>query len=423
MSPDRPYEYDVRGADVPRDLFKSGRVRFTLATTSKREANRRRRILNDLRAAQEWELVRAIKDGVVPIAEVARRIRQSGEAAVPELKADAQSRRAGAVPTVREEADDYLKWYDRKRGAQSHRQTESRLKRVLEQEVDGVRVGSMPIDALQGHELDEAIAKVAGSPNTFGALVSAVSGLYRWSTSREAEAARVDKRAPRWTINPAKKVEVPEAPTEGAAPPTMSEEQIRAVLAGAQLYQIAYVRAFLHCGLRLSELTHSRMHLDLDVRRWEWRIQARGPNTDCGCVQCRADGWSPKTKHGTRSFDVPTEPPELREAITAYLEAYPTDPGQPVFRNPRTGGWWTDSSLQRDFRALCESVGVTYGRGEGVTLHHFRHTSITNLVRAGVRESVIAKLHGDTVDTIVSVYVHLTPADLADAISRGPRYA
>lgn len=58
-----------------------------------------------------------------------------------------------------------------------------------------------------------------------------------------------------------------------------------------------------------------------------------------------------------------------------------------------------------------------------MTLHTFRHTSITNLVRAGVRESVIAHLHGDTVQTIVRVYVHLTPADLADAISKGPRYA
>lgn len=423
MSYDRAPDYDIRGADVPRELFPTGRVRFSLGTTSKRSVRRRREALNQLRADQEWDIIAAVKDGTIPIDELMRRLRQGGERAIPELRADAESRRAGGVPTVREEADRYLKWYGQKRGAQSLKQVRSRLKRVLEQEVEGRVVGGMPIDALRSTTLEQAIGQVSQVPRTFAGLLAAASGLYRWSIESEADSARVEKRSARWTVNPARGVEAPDIITRRSRPRTLSEEQVRALLAGAQLYQIAYIRAFLHCGLRLSELTHTRMHLDLDPKRWTWSIQARGPNPDCGCVQCKAEGWSPKTDRGHRSFQVPGRPSELREALTAYLEAYPVDPGEPFFRNPRTGRWWDDTALQRDFRGLCESVGVEYGRGSGVTLHTFRHTSITNLVRAGVRESVIAHLHGDTVQTIVRVYVHLTPADLADAISKGPRYA
>jgi len=42
--------------------------------------------------------------------------------------------------------------------------------------------------------------------------------------------------------------------------------------------------------------------------------------------------------------------------------------------------------------------------------------------RVRVRQSVIAALLGDTVSTVVSTYVRLTPDDLADAIRKGARY-
>lgn len=420
---ERPPDWDVRSADVPREIAPSGRIRFSLGTTSKRELKRRREALNELRVSQHWDVIAAVRDRLISVAEVTRRIRQGGEGAIPELKADVAGRVAGGSPTLREEADEYLEWYARKREPQSTKQVRSRLKRVLEQPAGAGTVGEVRIHEVTSDILERAIERVSTNPSSVQALATAVSGCYAWSIGREAQAARVAGRAPRWSENPAKSVDRPKGSETRARPKTASDDEVRALLAGAQLYQIAYLRAFLHVGLRLTELTHTRLHDDLDPERWEWAIQARGPNPACRCPQCRAGGWSPKTRLGTRTFHVPDAPPEIRETILAYLEAHPCSPGQPVFRNPRTGGHWDDHALQRDFAELCTLAGVTYGRGAGVTIHTLRHTCATNLVRAGVRESVIAALLGDTVETVVTTYVHLTPDDLADAIRRAPRYA
>lgn len=419
----RPPDWDVRSSDVPRDIAPTGRIRFSLGTTSKREVVCRRAVLNDLRAHQQWDIIAAIRDGLIPVAEVVRRIRQGGEGAVPELKADVAGRMIGGSPTLREEANAYLEWYDRKREPQSTRQVTSRLKRVLEQPNGSGVVGDIRVHHVTSDVLERAIEQVSSNPSSVEALANAVSGCYAWSLSREADAARVAGRAPRWTENPAKGIERPGRNEKRSRPKTASDDEIMALLAGAQLYQIAYIRSFVHVGLRLTELTHTRLHADLDVNRWEWAIQARGPNPACGCPQCRRDGWSPKTRLGTRTFHVPDAPAELRETLSAYLETRPCSPGEPFFRNPRTNGHWDDHALQRDFSELCATAGVTYGRGRGVTIHTLRHTAATNLVRAGVRESVIAALLGDTVQTVVTTYVHLTPDDLADAIRRAPRYA
>lgn len=418
----RAPDWDVTGKDVPRAIFPSGRVRFSLGTTAKRALHRRRERLDELRAAQEWGIIKAVKDGLISVAEVERRMRQGGDAAVAELRRDSTARRTAGVPTVREEADRYLDWYARRRGPQSVKQTRSRLKRITEQVIGGTEIGSIAVDALGTPALEAAIEAVSRAPRTVAGLIAAASGCYRWSIATEAERARTKGDAPRWTVNPAQGIEVPDRDPRGRRKGTASDDQVRLLLAGAQLYQLAYLRAFLHAGLRLTELTHSRLHLDLDPTRWGWTIQARGPDRRCGCEQCRSEGWSPKTARGNRAFDVPESPPEFREAIEAYLEANPCEPGDFVFRNPRTGGKWDDHAIQGDFRRLCESVDVRYGRGEGLTLHTLRHTCITNLVRAGVRESIIAALVGDTVQTIVENYVHLEKSDLAAAIQKGPSY-
>jgi integrase len=81
-------------------------------------------------------------------------------------------------------------------------------------------------------------------------------------------------------------------------------------------------------------------------------------------------------------------------------------------------------SLATDFQSLCDRADVKYGREVegGITLHTLRHTCATNLVRAGVRESIIAAILGDTVQTVVDTYVNLTEDDLAAGVSRGPSF-
>lgn len=418
----RAPDWDIRGRDVPRKVFPRGRVRFSLGTSSKRELARRHEVLNALRESHEWDIIAAIRDGLITLPEVVRRVLQGGKDAIPELRSDVHGKRVGGVLTLAQEAEAYLEWYDRKRRPQSVKQVRSRLKRVLEQLVDGVHIGGLRVGELSGPQLERAIEQVSTAPGTVHGLLAAVSGLYSHIIEREAEEARTQGRAPRWSVNPASRLERPDRDARRQRPRTLATDEIHELLARAELYQLAYLRSFLHLGLRLRELIHTRRHLDLDVERWEWIIQPRSACAECGCIDCRAKGWAPKTKRGHRSFGVPAGPP-LREAIQAYLEAFPCGPGDFAFRNPRTGRVWDELSLQKDFAELCGLAGVTYGRGKGVTLHTLRHTCATNLVLAGVPESVIAALLGDTVDVIVQTYVHLRKSDLADAIRRGPAYA
>jgi integrase len=389
------------------------------------EARRRRELLHEhLRLGQEWELLRALDDGLLHAAEVVRRLRQGGARAIPELRADVERARAGAVPTFLQEAGRYLEWYGRKRQPKSLKATRHRLKRIGEQAAEGGEgtVDDVPVPLVTTAMLERALEAVSSSPKTQEGLRAAASGLYSWSVARETDAARTEKRLPRWEANPASAVEVAE-PVQTVT--TATDEQILALIAGAELYQLAYLRAFLHLGLRADELVHTRLHADLDVERWLWRVQARPPDPRCRCLQCApgGQGWSPKSKRGHRSFAVPARPEPLRGALGAYLGAHPAAPGDFFFRRP-SGRGWSYAMLAHDFGRLCERAGVRYGRGEpgAITLHALRHTCATGLIRAGVRESVVADLLGDTLDTISRFYVHLTAEDIADGVSRGPAY-
>lgn len=421
MSYDRAPDFDLRGRDVPRDLFPDGRVRFSLGTTSMKEVKRRRRVLHELRRDQEWEVLRGIQDGHLDVSEVVRRMVQGGTGAVPELRADLETRRTGAVPTWKEESARYLEWYRENRGEQSYRNVKSRLKRVGEQDVGQTLLADLRLPEIRKDQAETAVKAVSRSPGTRHGLRSAGSGLFSWSIDREAERARVEGRAPRWTVNPFSGIQLAD---RHPRPATATRDQVRDLLAAAQLYQVVYVRVFVQIGLRIMELAHTRLHTDLDPTRWLWRIQPRGPDPRCGCPQCQVTGWSPKTKHGIRTFTVPDGQPELREAIGAYLETHPAEPGDFAFRNPRTDGVWDPTALRADFKELCGTAGVRYGRDVhgGITLHTLRHTCATELIRARERESVVAALLGDTVATIVSTYVHLDEQDLGDGIARGPRY-
>jgi len=412
MTYDRAPDFDVRGRDVPRGLFPDGRVRFSLGTTSRREVKRRRTLLHGLREDQEWTILKALHDGERTIQEVVRRLRRHGESHVPELRKDVESRTT-AVPTWEEAASDYLEWYQARRAEQSYRNVRSRLKRLGEQEVDGgVLLSEIRLDRIRKDQAAEAVRSVSDRPGTRHNLRAAGSGLFTWAAELEAV---------RWEANPFSGIELSDRQPR---PETATQGQIRDLLARAELYQVVYIRVFAQIGLRLTEFSHTRIHTDLDPARWIWRIQARGPDPRCGCPRCRGAGWKPKTKHGTRTFVVPDTQPELREAIAAYLEVYPAEPGDFAFRNPNTGGVWDPTTFRRDFRALCKSAGVRYGRDVhgGITPHTLRHTCATELVRARERESVVAALLGDTVDTIVRTYVHLEPEDLGDGIGKGPRY-
>ena len=54
--------------------------------------------------------------------------------------------------------------------------------------------------------------------------------------------------------------------------------------------------------------------------------------------------------------------------------------------SPATSPITSAGGLKHSFQSACAKAGIPYGRGEqnGITLHDFRRTMKTNMVRAGV---------------------------------------
>lgn len=425
--------FDRSGKAVPADLFpadKDGiaRVRFSLGTTNRKEADARRREIGKLWTWRAWDVLHGIMSGGLDVGNVAAQVKAEGEGALVSLRRAAAAVKAGATPTLDAETREYMEWYATSGRKEEHsvKQTRSRLKLLCSVEVEGQRIGSLPMDGLSAPVLEKAINKRWTVGATREAIRNAASGLYSWSIEEERRKAKAANRTVRWDENPASLVEPYERRPRFA---TAAENQAVALLHHAELHQAAYVRAFLHMGLREDELIHSRLHLDLDPETWVWRIQGRGPDDRHGCVQCKGSGWTPKgskrkKSRSWRTLLVPASPAPLRSAVLDYLEAYPCEAGDFLFRNPRTGRPWDAKALDDDFKALCKRAGVTYGRkvAGGITLHDLRATCATRLVQAKERESVIAALLGDTVETIVRTYVRLTEEDTARAVSNGPSY-
>lgn len=427
QSLNRNARWDVSGGDLPRDLFPSGRIRISLASRDPKIVEKRRALCQELRADQEWSILHGLARGLITIAEVQRRDRQGGVGARKEIRDDIERIWMGGVPTVADEIAAYTAWYAENRRPRSARNVESRLKRFAEQERPGhqggkgVRLGTLLLDEVRSHDVEHALRSISAHPTTQENIRVAISGLFSWSIKREMEAAEQESRKPRWVSNPAKLVESRQKVVRVVV---LSREDVVALLRHAEPYQSAYLRMFLHLGLRQMELIHLRLGIDLNLRTWELKIQARPADPRCPCDDCQAGGWMAKNVNSGRSMWVPPTPPALRGAILQYLEQSPAGRGDFLLRNPRTNEIWNARSLQADFQSLCERAGIPYGRDEydGAVIHTLRHTCATRLVQSGVDHGVVADLLGDTIGTIKKTYVHLEPRDLGRAVQRGPSY-
>lgn len=439
----RGVDFDVRGRDVPRSLFPRGRVKFALGVDPRtdrkgKEADRRLAQLEKLRTwgrqgdDRAWGILHALQRHSLEPGDVANRLARSGEAAVAELFREVQALTAERLPTLREQADRYLVWYGDNRKDRSLEQIRSRLKlfcdrpirpptpEEVEKEIPAPSVGGTPMDQLLSSHVEYALARWKRG-NSRNAIHGAARGLFRWSLREEAGRARAAKEAPRWTVNPVAEVEKSESELREV---TASVEQVLSLFAAAEPHQRVYLRAFVHLGLRLAELTHTRYHLDLDPETWVWRIQRRDPDSRCACPSCQGRGWSPKVKRSNRRFIVPAEPAELRATLTEYLADNPCEAGDFIFRDA-AGRAWTEKGLRRDFRKLCIRAEVRHGRKAqgGIVVHDLRATCITRLLTAGVDLGRVAALVGDSADVLMDRYHRPTEKEIGEIISRGPRYS
>lgn len=123
---------------------------------------------------------------------------------------------------------------------------------------------------------------------------------------------------------------------------------------------------------------------DIDFAKGIWKICHQYKQTDKGLMRRQ----KLKTKNSYR--DVPL-PPSTIQAIKSYpfrtVDGY-IFVGSPAYLKNRTN---------KEYKNL----------GYDITLHGFRHTYITNLIRSKNFDlQSIAKLAGDTIETITTTYVH-----------------
>lgn len=424
----RKLGFDLRRPEIiPAALFPNRRVRISLDTRDPSEAKKRRAALETLVEKRAWSVLHAIQTGRLDIAEVTKKLRREGEAAIERILEKMAAEDAGPLPTFATEKEQYLEAYGKANSAESTKDVRSRLNRIGRQhvvdrngELTDRTIDSTEIDKVHTLHLEGAIDRLTTNANSHEALRIAASGMFTWSIGQEAKRAKVSKSAPRWTTNPAREVTKKK---HTARATILTDTQIGELQAHVELYQAVYLYWFLFLGLRSGELRHLRLGLDLDIANgWRLTIGKHPPDPRCSCPQCKARGWSPKSERSYRTYNVPETPNLLRRLMEMYLRVHPAAPEDYVFRNPRTNKVWTARALEDDFKRLCTAAGIRYGRNGGVTLHTLRHTCATNLLRAGVGLKHVADLIGDTEKTVAETYSHLDSEDLTRGLQAGMRH-
>jgi len=102
----------------------------------------------------------------------------------------------------------------------------------------------------------------------------------------------------------------------------------------------------------------------------------------------------------------------MNDVVLAELKALKQEAGPKdfVFSNARTGV--NIDSIRTGWRNACEDAGLV-----NLRFHDTRHTFATRLRANGVHEWDIRDLLGHTSVRMTSVYTHLAPANLCQAVN------
>lgn len=240
------------------------------------------------------------------------------------------------------------------------------------------------------------------SPRSQAQIVALAGRIWREAMERDAEAAERAGIRPQLIRNPWRDVETPEVrPTRVSF---LLPAQWRTLAETVRGRPEAAVLA-LGClaGLRLREVTHLRVGLDVDLDTRRLLVQARAGEYP----------WRPKTRRGERTIRISDQLLEILDRHVAL--GYAGDRylirtlGQDRPVGPGTVARWTEAAFT--------AAGIPYGRtGEALTYHSLRHTFASWLVQRDTQLKKIAMLMGDTVLTVERTYAHLLPSDLDNAV-------
>jgi site-specific recombinase XerD len=226
-------------------------------------------------------------------------------------------------------------------------------------------------------------------PRTRETALYALRAFFRW--------------ADRDAVNPAEQVRRPKIPPRSVVPyrPHQAQKILddlgeATTLSGA--FDHAVVATFRWTGMRVAELTGlTAGRLDLDRRR----------------AKVIGKDQSPRT--------VPI-PRTLAEILARYhADVRPRCPASPyVFASPRArpGSPHFGRVDLQGVRELCRRAGSRAGVAGPDHPHRWRHSSATELLRAGVDLHVVQRLLGHANLETTTRYLHLVDEDLRAAIDR-----
>lgn len=375
-----------------------------------------RRELSELRALRElcrrlavrgeWDVLQAMKARTVTPEAVARLVDTYG---TDDYRAHLELTPAAGVPTLDQHVARFL---DTVSQTGTRRVYTRGLARLQNTEAGGARLGSLPWHEVHSHHVQDAKGELQASglaSNTIRTYLGAWGGFFTWALQREESEAQAEGRPPLRETNPVRKARTWGKPQTTRHRFLTRDEFHRLLEVTAPPMRAPYATLTL-CGLRIEELlvlppAHVRLPTHLHVGPWGSWVPKGYPRYD----------------HGVR--DVPIHQGLLLPLLHEYAEEWAGD--RTFFVNPSTGAPMGYHAFTSRFRADVEAAGMVYGQRvagkrqpDGVTPHTLRHTLASWLAQEDVQLLKIARILGDTEDTVRRHYAHLLPTDLDRTIQR-----
>lgn len=329
----------------------------------------------------------------------------------------------GAAPVtvgsmqVHQLAERYLAWDVKRIGAgqrsePAHNTSACKLTRVCATEIDGVKIGEMPVALIRSGHLKKAILEWQGEKKANGK---------RLSTNYVHDLGTVFRAMLNWAVHegwvavyPFTKTPLPRAPKAASRFATRLEAAmwLRFLWRSGRKDFAFLQRCLIHSGARPSELTQATW----DEVNWSGWTDKAG---HAGAIIARTD-WKNAKKNGeTRRVYLPAS---LCRSLRRRLEG-PTDRSNHVFTTIR-GSAWTGTNMSTTVRRL-RKVAIAQGLpfqdtddgADCLTNYRWRHTAASSLLMRGVPPAIVGKLLGTSAEMIVSTYGHVIDGALADAAS------
>jgi len=396
-------EFRVRHRRAPGGDF---RIVLGVART-KADAKRLdmlREVCVRLAARGEWDTLGSIKARTITADEVARLVDAHGW---EDYRTRLDIRPLTSGPTLDAHSDRWLTGI-KKGTVKVYGRDILRLRNFR---VDGHRLGDRAWHDVYPHHIRDALDSLRGTMelNTVRTVLGGWGSFFTWAIRRERSEALEASRTPAMILSPVRGAESWGAP-EITRHRFLSREEFRRLLDGTIPPMRAQYAALVLGGFRVEEFmrlppAHVRIPSHFHVGPWgDW-----------------APKGYPRHKHGVR--DVPIHAGVLLPLLEEYARRWAGD--VTFFVDPRSGAPWSYARLTKRLRLDVVAVGMIYGQRkagerqpEGITPHVFRHTLASWLAQDDVQLMKIARVLGDTEETVRKHYAHLFPADLERAVNR-----